>query len=138
MLMRPSGGAATSVAARGRTSTVTLDLTAKSLATSVSTCRPMGSEIWGEAWPWASSRPRRGVELREVVLRGRGRRRLPPLHLARGRAQRAADLERVRVALVHLPQPAHALLDASLPQEMAREGDRVPRLGRRVRGERTQ
>src|SRR5438445_8851756 len=61
MLMRPSCGAATSVAARGRTSTVTLDLTATSLAIKVKTCRPAGSETWGEAWPRASSLPRQST-----------------------------------------------------------------------------
>src|SRR5207247_7551639 len=61
MLMRPSCGAATSVAARGRTSTVTLDLTAYSPAINVRTCRPAGSETCGEDWPRASSLPRQST-----------------------------------------------------------------------------
>src|SRR5437762_13375599 len=61
MLMRPSCGAATSVAARGRTSTVTLDLTAYSPAINVRTCRPAGSETCGEDWRRASSLPRQST-----------------------------------------------------------------------------
>src|SRR5436190_2532168 len=61
MLMRPRCGGATSVGARGRTSTVTLDLTAYSPAINVRTCRPAGSETCGEDWPRASSLPRQST-----------------------------------------------------------------------------